>query len=87
MVAEQELKDFSDNQKWAIRRKFREGFVSHCGRLYGYNYVKDADGNTVMEIFHRLNKEQKKTFVLITHNMEVAQETKRIVTMSDGSFI
>ncbi len=44
-------------------------------------------GNTVMEIFHRLNKEQKKTFVLITHNMEVAQETKRIVTMSDGSFI
>ena len=44
-------------------------------------------GNTVMEIFHRLNKEQKKTFVLITHNMELAQETKRIVTMSDGSFI
>lgn len=44
-------------------------------------------GNTVMEIFHRLNKEQKKTFVLITYNMEVAQETKRIVTMSDGSFI
>ena len=44
-------------------------------------------GNTVMEIFHRLDKEQKKTFVLITHNMEVAQETKRIVTMSDGSFI
>lgn len=44
-------------------------------------------GNTVMEIFHRLDKEQKKTFVLITHNMELAQETKRIVTMSDGSFI
>lgn len=44
-------------------------------------------GNTVMEIFHRLNKEQKKTFVLITHNMELAQETKRIVTMSDGRLI
>ena len=44
-------------------------------------------GNTVMEIFHRLDKEQKKTFVLIIHNMELAQETKRIVTMSDGSFI
>lgn len=37
-----------------------------------------------MDIFHRLNKEQGKTIVLITHNNELAAETDRIYTMRDG---
>lgn len=41
-------------------------------------------GRLVMDIFHRLNKEQKKTIVLITHNMELAKETGRILYMRDG---
>ena len=41
-------------------------------------------GRLVMDIFHRLNREQGKTIVLITHNRELAQETGRIVTMRDG---
>ncbi|MBQ7661449.1 MAG: ABC transporter ATP-binding protein [Clostridia bacterium] len=41
-------------------------------------------GRLVMDIFHRLHKEQGKTIVLITHNGELAAETDRIFTMSDG---
>lgn len=44
-------------------------------------------GFLVMDIFHKLNKEQEKTVVLITHNWELAQETNRIVTISDGHII
>jgi len=44
-------------------------------------------GRTVMDLFHRLNKEQGKTIVLITHSPELAEETDRIVTIKDGSII
>lgn len=41
-------------------------------------------GRLVMDLFHRLHQEQGKTIVLITHNPELAAETERIVTISDG---
>lgn len=41
-------------------------------------------GRTIMDIFHRLHKEQGKTIVLITHSRELAEETGRIVTLRDG---
>ena len=41
-------------------------------------------GRLVMDLFHRLNREQGKTIILITHNQELAQETDRYVTMRDG---
>lgn len=41
-------------------------------------------GRLVMDLFHKLNKEQGKTIVLITHNRELAEETSRIVIMRDG---
>ena len=41
-------------------------------------------GRLVMDIFHRLNREQGKTVILITHNRELAKETGRTVTMRDG---
>lgn len=41
-------------------------------------------GRTIMDIFHRLNQEQGKTIVLITHSTELAEETGRIVTLRDG---
>ncbi len=44
-------------------------------------------GRMIMDIFHRLNQEQKKTIVLITHSQELAQETGRIVTLKDGEII
>ena len=44
-------------------------------------------GRRIMDIFHRLNQEQKKTIVLITHSQELAEETQRIVTLRDGEII
>ena len=44
-------------------------------------------GRLVMDIFHKLHKEQHKTIVLITHSQELAKETERIVTISDGKII
>ncbi len=41
-------------------------------------------GRLVMDLFHRLNKEQGKTIILITHSPELASETERIFKMSDG---
>ena len=42
-------------------------------------------GRKIMDLFHQLNEEQGKTIVLITHSPELAQETQRIITVSDGS--
>jgi putative ABC transport system ATP-binding protein len=44
-------------------------------------------GRLVMDIFHKLHREQGKTIVLITHNPELAAETDRIITLSDGSIM
>lgn len=42
-------------------------------------------GHMVMDLFHKLHEEQNKTIVLITHSPELAKETQRIITISDGS--
>ena len=44
-------------------------------------------GRLVMDIFHKLHREQKKTIILITHSQELARETERIITISDGMII
>lgn len=44
-------------------------------------------GRLVMDIFHKLHKQEGKTIVLITHSPELAAETDRIITISDGSII
>ena len=41
-------------------------------------------GRLVMDMFHKLNQEQNKTIVFITHNPELAAETSRTVIMTDG---
>ena len=44
-------------------------------------------GNLVMDIFTKINREQKKTVLLITHNESLARQTDRIVTLRDGEII
>ena len=43
-------------------------------------------GRIVMDIFHELHKSGK-TIVLITHSPELAKETERIITISDGCVV
>jgi putative ABC transport system ATP-binding protein len=44
-------------------------------------------GELVMDIFHKINREQKKTVILITHNLELARQTERIITLRDGEIV
>ena len=44
-------------------------------------------GNLVMDIFMRVNRQEKKTVILITHNEVLAQKTDRVVTIQDGMII
>lgn len=41
-------------------------------------------GRMVMDLFHKLHREQGKTIILITHSPELAEETQRIITIKDG---
>ena len=44
-------------------------------------------GRMVMDIFHKLHREQGKTIVLITHSPELADETERLITLKDGEIV
>ena len=44
-------------------------------------------GGLVMEIFKKINREHGKTVILITHNENLAKQTDRIVTISDGEIV
>lgn len=49
--------------------------------------LDSVTGRMVMDLFHKLHKEEGKTIVLITHSPELAEETQRIVTIKDGKII
>lgn len=44
-------------------------------------------GHLVMDLFHKLHEEEHKTIVLITHSQELAAETERMLTISDGRIV
>ena len=44
-------------------------------------------GRRIMDLFQKLNREQGKTIILITHSQELAEETRRIVTLKDGAIV
>lgn len=44
-------------------------------------------GRMVMDLFHKLHKEQGKTIILITHSPELAEETERIISIKDGEIV
>jgi putative ABC transport system ATP-binding protein len=41
----------------------------------------------IMDLFHKLHDEEGKTIVLITHSPELASETQRMITISDGRIV
>ncbi|MCQ2494605.1 MAG: ABC transporter ATP-binding protein [Lachnospiraceae bacterium] len=43
--------------------------------------------NEVMEILKRLNREYNQTIIMITHNMELAKATDRIIRIEDGKIV
>lgn len=48
--------------------------------------LDSATGKDIMDLFQELNQESV-TLILVTHEQEVAQQTKRIIQMKDGKII
>lgn len=44
-------------------------------------------GNIVLDTFKRLNKEQGRTIILITHELDVAKHADRIIHVRDGNIV
>ena len=44
-------------------------------------------GAEVMELLHRLNKADRRTIVMVTHNEEQAKQTSRTVRFFDGHLV
>ena len=49
--------------------------------------LDSGTGRLIMDIFHKLHKEQGKTIVLITHSPELAEECETVMTLKDGMII
>ena len=49
--------------------------------------LDSRNAGEIMELLKRLNKEQKQTFVLVTHSIDVGRLADRIVHMSDGMIV
>lgn len=49
--------------------------------------LDSATGHHIMNLFHKLHREQGKTIALITHSRELAEETERIITLRDGVIV
>ena len=43
-----------------------------------------ASGEEVMDLLKRLNKEQNKTVIIVTHDSEIAAQCGRVIEISDG---
>ena len=44
-------------------------------------------GMHIMDIFTKINREEKRTVVIITHNTKLASLTDRVITISDGEIL
>lgn len=46
--------------------------------------LDSKSGKDVMQLFHKLNEEEGRTIVLVTHDMDLALEANRIIVIKDG---
>jgi len=69
MVAEQELKDMSEQQKWAARRRYENGSVEMASKMLGYRVQKDGNGRLMRNAHGNL----------IMHIKEDEAETVRLI--------
>lgn len=64
--------------------------VTDAGLLLADEPTGALDSKTgieVMELFKKLNTEQGKTILLITHDANVATYAKKIIRIKDGEFV
>lgn len=49
--------------------------------------LDQKNSDEIIDYFVKVNREEKKTVLLITHSHNIAKKAKRIITMSDGKII
>lgn len=49
--------------------------------------LDERSGKEVMDLLLRMNREQKKTILIVTHNPEIAEQCDRIIEISDGKIV
>ncbi|MBQ7902475.1 MAG: ABC transporter ATP-binding protein [Oscillospiraceae bacterium] len=49
--------------------------------------LDSTTGRMIMDLFHKLHREQGKTIILITHSPRLAAECQRIITLKDGETV
>lgn len=49
--------------------------------------LDSAMGREVMELLHRINREDGRTIVMVTHNEQQAKDTDRIIRLFDGHIV
>jgi len=49
--------------------------------------LDSTTGQAIMNLFRKLNKEQKKTIVMITHDAKIARQAQRITYLKDGAAV
>ena len=75
-----------EKQKVAIARALiNEPDLILCDEPTG-NLDKESQ-ERVMELLRKLNEEKKKTIVLVTHNLELAERAKRMVFIKNGEIV
>lgn len=47
--------------------------------------LDSKSGKTVMEVISKLNEEEKRTVILITHEKQTAEYAERVITLKDGA--
>jgi ABC-type lipoprotein export system ATPase subunit len=41
-------------------------------------------GKMIMQLLHRLNREENKTLIIVTHDQRIARDADRIIELEDG---
>ncbi len=47
--------------------------------------LDSKNGEIILQLVERLNKEEKRTVVIVTHDIEIAKRAKRIIKIRDGA--
>ena len=75
-----------EQQRVAIARALaNDPNIFLCDELTGN--LDSKTGQEIMTFLRKINDDQKKTFVLVTHDPNVAQSTDRLLMINDGKIV